>query len=153
MAPFASRAQSRQQHLSIEIPADIPAVSSDRKSLERILAELLNNACKYTSPDGAIRLEVRYSPDADPRQFKLQLNQERMPITTFTISNEADVPASEIPRMFEKFYRIPKSDPWQQGGTGLGLALIKKLVETLNGWIEADSRDGWTVLTVHLPML
>jgi len=153
VAPFASRAQSRQQHLSIEIPADIPAVSSDRKSLERILAELLNNACKYTSPDGAIRLEVGYSPDADPRQFKLQLNQERMPITTFKISNEADVPASEIPRMFEKFYRIPKSDPWQQGGTGLGLALIKKLVETLNGWIEADSRDGWTVLTVHLPML
>jgi len=153
IAPFASRAQSRQQHLSIEIPAEIPAVGSDRKSLERILAELLNNACKYTSPDGAIRLEVSYSPDADPRQFKLKLNQERLPITTFKISNEADIPASEIPRMFEKFYRIPKSDPWQQGGTGLGLALIKKLVETLNGWIEADSRDGWTVLTVHLPML
>ncbi len=153
MAPFTSRAQSRQQHLSIEIPPETPAVSSDRKSLERILAELLNNACKYTSPDGAIRLEVGYSPDADPRQFKLNLAQERLPVTTFKISNQAEIPASEIPRMFEKFYRIPKSDPWQQGGTGLGLALIKKLVETLHGWIEADSQAGWTVLTVHLPTL
>lgn len=151
--PFASRAQSRQQYLNLEISPDLPAVSTDRKSLERILAELLNNACKYTSPDGTIRLEVSHSPEADPHQFNLNLKQERLPVTTFKISNEADIPASEIPRMFEKFYRIPKSDPWQQGGTGLGLALIKKLVETLHGWIEADSRDGWTVLTVHLPML
>ena len=96
---------------------------------------------------------VSHSPEADPCQFKLNLKQKRLPITTFKISNEADIPASEIPRMFEKFYRIPRSDPWQQGGTGLGLALIKKLVETLDGWIEADSQDGWTVLTVHLPLL
>ncbi len=153
IAPFASRAQSRQQHLSVIVPIETPSVSSDRKSLERILAELLNNACKYTSPDGEIRLEVSYSPDADPRQFKLNLAAERLPVTTFKISNQAEIPASEIPRMFEKFYRIPKSDPWQQGGTGLGLALIKKLVETLQGWIEADSQAGWTMLTVHLPTL
>lgn len=154
LAPFMSRAQSRQQHLHIDLPTDTPDIMSDRKSLERILAELLNNACKYTSPNRAIALKVEYNPAANPQQFQLN---EQLPnpvaLTTFVISNEADIPAAEIPRMFEKFYRIPKSDPWQQGGTGLGLALIKKLVETLQGYIAADSRDGWTILTVHLPML
>jgi signal transduction histidine kinase len=156
MAPFLSRAQSRQQHLRVDLPANTPEIVSDRKSLERILAELLNNACKYTSPNGSISLKVQHTAAADPKQFKLHLSEaitRPVAVTTFVISNEADIPATEIPRMFEKFYRIPKSDPWQQGGTGLGLALIKKLVETLQGTIDAESRDGWTILTVHLPML
>lgn len=154
MSPFVSRAQSRQQHLQVEIPEDMPDISSDRKSLERILAELLNNACKYTSPDGSIALSVEYVRAADPEDYQLHCkSMEPIDIATFVIRNEAEIPATEIPRMFEKFYRIPKSDPWQQGGTGLGLALIKKLVETLQGNIAADSRDGWTILTVNLPIL
>lgn len=154
MSPFVSRAQSRQQHLQVEIPKNMPDISSDRKSLERILAELLNNACKYTSPNGAIALSVEYVRAADPQDYQLHCKStEPIDIATFVIRNEAEIPAAEIPRMFEKFYRIPKSDPWQQGGTGLGLALIKKLVETLQGNIAADSRDGWTLLTVNLPIL
>lgn len=156
MAPFLSRAQSRKQHLHVDLSPNVPEVMSDRRSLERILAELLNNACKYTSPNGAIDIKVAYIPAGDPQFTSCDLSEQvKQPVavTTFVISNEADIPATEIPRMFEKFYRIPKSDPWQQGGTGLGLALIKKLVETLQGSIAADSRDGWTILTVHLPML
>ncbi|MBF2074725.1 MAG: GAF domain-containing sensor histidine kinase [Synechococcales cyanobacterium C42_A2020_086] len=155
LAPFLSRAQSRQQHLHVELPDDQPPLSSDRKSLERILAELLNNACKYTSPNGSIALHVKYNPQFDARQLHLKGDERPLsvPVTTFVISNQADIPATEVPRMFEKFYRIPKSDPWQQGGTGLGLALVKKLVETLQGTIHADSYNGWTILTVHFPML
>ncbi|MBF2000441.1 MAG: GAF domain-containing sensor histidine kinase [Synechococcales cyanobacterium M58_A2018_015] len=155
LAPFLSRAQSRQQHLHVELPDDQPPLSSDRKSLERILAELLNNACKYTSPNGSIALHVKYDPQFDARQLHLKGDERPLsvPVTTFVISNQADIPATEVPRMFEKFYRIPKSDPWQQGGTGLGLALVKKLVETLQGTIHADSYNGWTILTVHFPML
>lgn len=155
LAPFLSRAQSRQQHLHVNLPDDQPPLSSDRKSLERILAELLNNACKYTSPNGSIALHVKYDPQFDARQLNLKGDDRPplVPVTTFVISNQADIPATEVPRMFEKFYRIPKSDPWQQGGTGLGLALVKKLVETLQGTIHADSYNGWTILTVHFPML
>lgn len=143
IAPFSSRAHNRQQRLQIELPTKIPVLMSDRRSLERILAELLNNACKYTFPEGTIRLSVLHQSAA---------NQDEMPVTSFLVSNQANVPLAELPRMFEKFYRIPKSDPWQQGGTGLGLALVKKLVETLQGEIDASSDQGWTTFRVDLPM-
>ncbi|MEH2308550.1 ATP-binding protein [Nostoc sp.] len=54
--------------------------------------------------------------------------------------------------MFEPFYRIPQSDRWQHGGTGLGLALVKKLVEYLQGKIEVTSSHGWAMFTVQLPL-
>ncbi|HEY9660105.1 MAG TPA: ATP-binding protein, partial [Allocoleopsis sp.] len=143
IAPFASRAFDRQQVLDIDLAPDIPVLLSDRRSLERILAELVNNACKYTPPQGNIRLQVTYLPGDDP---------DSLPVTTFVVSNQATVPPEELPRLFEKFYRIPRSDPWQQGGTGLGLALVKKLVETLQGSISVTSEAGWTHLCVILPL-
>ncbi|HEY9642321.1 MAG TPA: PAS domain-containing sensor histidine kinase [Coleofasciculaceae cyanobacterium] len=145
IAPFRSRAQSRQQTIAIELPEHISTVMSDRKSLERILAELFNNACKYTRPGGAITLCIESNLDNTGGLILAS------PTITFKVSNQAEIPEAELPRMFEKFYRIPKSDPWQQGGTGLGLALIKKLVETLYGSIEAKSGNGWTTLAVQLP--
>jgi signal transduction histidine kinase len=57
----------------------------------------------------------------------------------------------ELPRIFEKFYRIPNHDPWKQGGTGLGLALVKKMVEQLGGTISVLSHSGATTFAVELP--
>jgi signal transduction histidine kinase len=57
-----------------------------------------------------------------------------------------------LPRIFEKFYRVPNADPWKQGGTGLGLALVQKLVEQLQGKIEVESSNGWTNFTVTFPI-
>ncbi|HAT14485.1 MAG TPA: histidine kinase, partial [Microcoleaceae bacterium UBA11344] len=70
----------------------------------------------------------------------------------FTFSNESEIPQSELPRIFEKFYRVPNADPWKQGGTGLGLALAQKLVEQLEGKIEVESGNGKTTFTVTFPI-
>jgi PAS domain S-box-containing protein len=134
--PFRIRTRQRQQTLQINLPPDLPLLVSDRASLERILAELLNNACKYTPPGGEIVLRCQKSTEA---------------ATIFTISNPAEIPLDQLPRIFEKFYRVPKGDRWQQGGTGLGLALVQKLVKQLEGTIEVESSKGWTTLTVVLP--
>lgn len=146
IAPFLSRIRTRQQQIEIDLPAQMSLIQSDRRCLERILAELLNNACKYTSPEGTIALTVHQH-----RDHQVQTEENQPSLVCFTVSNQATVPLSELPRMFEKFYRIPKSDPWQQGGTGLGLALVKKLVETLQGTISAKSENGWTIFTVQFP--
>ncbi len=136
---FRERAVECKHSLELNISPDVPPIISNRAGLERILAELLNNACKYTPASGEVIFRVRRHCDREP------------PVTTFTISNQAEIPAAALSRIFEKFYRVPNADPWKQGGTGLGLALVQKLVEQLGGTIQVESGSGWTTFTVQLP--
>ncbi|MCY7273755.1 MAG: PAS domain-containing protein [Phormidesmis sp. CAN_BIN44] len=137
VAPFQERVQEYQQTFQLVLSPDLPLLISNRASLERILAELLTNACKYTPAGGQISVIVQ------PQLASMQLN----------VSNtSADVSASELTHIFDKFYRIPKSDPWKQGGTGLGLALVQKLVEHLGGTITVESRSGQLHFKVELPL-
>ena len=73
------------------------------------------------------------------------------PSTIFTISNSTEIPITELPHIFEKFYRVPNANPWQQSGTGLGLALVQKLVEQMQGTINVESSRGWTIFSFELP--
>jgi signal transduction histidine kinase len=145
---FYTRAQNRHQHLVVEFPANLPTINSNRASLGRILAELLNNACKYTANEGEIALRVK-SKGIKKRPGKSA--SVLKPEIEFTVRNESEIPKEELPRIFEKFYRVPNADPWKQGGTGLGLALAQKLVEQLEGKIEVESCNGNTTFTVTFP--
>ncbi|MEB3338921.1 MAG: sensor histidine kinase, partial [Leptolyngbyaceae bacterium] len=79
------------------------------------------------------------------------LTSEESALTTFTLSNTVEIPATELPRIFEKFYRVPHADPWKQGGTGLGLALVQRLVNRLKGTIQVNSAGGLTTFTLQFP--
>jgi PAS domain S-box-containing protein len=135
---FGERAKSRQQQLTLVLPEELPPLTTDLASLERILAELLNNACKYTPPEEQICLEVRSLAGGGQVSFRLT-------------NTGIEIPPAEISRIFDKFYRVPSADPWKQGGTGLGLALVQKLVMYLGGEITVDSHDQKTAFTVKLP--
>ncbi|MBD1909418.1 MULTISPECIES: PAS domain-containing protein [unclassified Leptolyngbya] len=130
LTPFKARAQEHQQTFEVSIASDLPSLLVDLKGLERVLTELLNNACKYTPAQGRIAFSADYSEDSSSIQI--------------AVGNQAEISAEELPRIFEKFYRIPNADPWKRGGTGLGLALVKKLVEHMSGAIAVESHDGWT---------
>ncbi|MEH1941536.1 MAG: response regulator [Nostoc sp.] len=154
---FQERAGVRQQTLQVSIPPNLPALVSDLASLTEIVSELLNNACKYTPPNELITVDVRLiyttknliNKDAESSV----LRNFQVPSFQITISNSGVIiPKKEQSRIFEPFYRIPQSDRWQHGGTGLGLALVKKLVEYLEGTIEVSSAQGWTTFTVQLPL-
>ncbi|MFN6462999.1 MAG: response regulator [Nostoc sp. DedVER02] len=136
--PFQIRVQQHQQTLQLNLPSNLPPLLSDGISLERILVELLNNACKYTSAGGEILLSVSYNSLETPAK------------TVITISNSAEIPVTELSRIFEKFYRIPNADIWNQGGSGLGLPIVQKLVEQLQGSIQVESGNGWTTFTLTL---
>ena len=135
--PFQERANSRQQTLQVDIPANLPTIVSDLGSVGRVLVELLNNACKYTPPGEHITLTAR------AKKEKIQLQ---------VCNSGVEIPQKELPRVFDKFYRIPSHDSWKQGGTGLGLALVQKLSEQLGGGISAESGGGKTCFTVELPL-
>jgi signal transduction histidine kinase len=102
-----------------------------------VLNELLNNACKYTPAQETIRLTVSLT----------QIN------VVISISNSGvEIAPTDLARIFDKFYRIPDKDPWKHGGTGLGLALVKRLVETLGGVINATSSKQCTNFVLELPI-
>lgn len=135
--PFQTRAQQRQQHLQIAIEPTLPSLATDLSSLERILAELLNNACKYTPAQAQITINVCRIAD------NIQL----------TVSNSGiEIPLEQLPHIFERFYRISSHDPWKEGGTGLGLTLVQKLVERLGGKITVESGEQQTRFRVELPL-
>ena len=136
---FVERTCKQGQRLIIQIP-DTLSIRTDLSYLERILLELLNNACKY-SPSGSEIRVIAELPQATP------------PILRLTIGNSGiELPSEECDRIFEKFYRIPNNDPWKHGGTGLGLALVKKLVEQLRGKIWAESSNGETRFIIEFPL-
>lgn len=135
--PFQERVYNRQQSLTLNIDPTTPRLMCDSANLGRILAELLNNACKFT-PFGE-RITVTVGVQSE----KLQLS---------VWNSGVEIPAKELPRIFEKFYRISSFDFWKEGGTGLGLALVKKLVDYLGGTIQVESTSGQTCFTVELPI-
>jgi signal transduction histidine kinase len=119
----------------------IPVIFTEVVSLERILKELMTNACKYTPPNGDILLHVQ-AVEVD------ELNMIAIVVQNFGI----EIPAVELPRIFDKFYRIPQSDPWKQGGTGLGLAIVQRLTARIGGTIGVVSESGYTQFTIQLPI-
>ncbi|MGJ3252582.1 MAG: PAS domain S-box protein [Elainellaceae cyanobacterium] len=136
--PFIERAHSQQQHLKANIPEDLPSLTTDLSHLEGILAELLNNACKYTTEDETI--EVSATADSD----ELEITVRNSGVT---------IPSSELNYLFDKFYRVPSHDPWKHGGTGLGLSLVKKRVEHLRGTITVALDQSWLTFTVRIPQM
>ncbi|MBD2517017.1 GAF domain-containing sensor histidine kinase [Nostoc sp. FACHB-973] len=135
--PFEKRIEERQLALKLDFAPNLPTLLSNSAHLQRVFSELLHNACKYTPPHETISLTVL----AELEQVQI------------CVSNSGvEIPSKELPRIFEKFYRVPSSDRWKQGGTGLGLALVKNVVEHLNGSIEVESKDGQTSFTVKLPI-
>ncbi|MDJ0556058.1 MAG: CBS domain-containing protein [Microcoleaceae cyanobacterium MO_207.B10] len=148
LEPFKSRTQERQQKLKVKSPKKLPKIRSNNNSLSRILAELLNNACKYTQDGGEVKFTIEFDRIKDNKKSL----DETPSMIKFIISNPSEIPESELPKIFNKFYRVPNADPWKQGGTGLGLALVKKLVEQLQGDLSVVSSNGRTTFTVELPM-
>lgn len=154
---FRERSALQQQEFQLEIAPDFPAIVADPSSLNRIISELLNNACKYTPPNGTI--QVIAQPAAlgvtAPALTATSGISVTPPMPAFQLivrNSGVDLAREELLKIFDPFYRIPSKNPWKQRGTGLGLALIKKLVAYLQGTIAVTSDQGWINFIVQLPI-
>lgn len=136
---FQERARSREQQLDVLVSPTLPVLISDLSILTRIFTELLMNACKYTPPGETITVTVR--------------TQSSDRVRLMVCNTGVEIAPDELNRVFDRFYRIPTGDRWKQGGTGLGLALVKKLVSYLGGNIWAESTAGQTCFIVELPVV
>ncbi len=145
--PFIERAQRHQQTLELHIPDHpegsashrLPPLTTDLTDLERIVTELLDNACKYTPPHETIALSVSQLLDGPALQISV-------------CNSGVEIPPNEQTRIFDKFYRIPNHDPWKYSGVGLGLALVKRLVQRLDATIQIKSGDRHTTFLLTVPL-
>ncbi|GAB4216633.1 MAG: hypothetical protein OHK0012_19320 [Synechococcales cyanobacterium] len=136
---FYLRCSEKEQNFEKYLYLSQTSLYTDHLLLERILLELLNNACKYTPAHEKITLTVN-APEASPTVL-------------FQVTNTGvTIPIQEHTKIFEKFHRIPSLDCFNQGGTGLGLALVKKAVESLRGQIWLTSYDNVTSFSLHIPV-
>jgi two-component system phosphate regulon sensor histidine kinase PhoR len=105
--------------------------------LEQVFVNLLDNAVKFNRPQGEVRVEVQ-SADRN---------------ACVTIADTGiGIPSEDLPRIFERFYRVDKGRSRDMGGTGLGLSIVKHAVEQMGGTVTVVSRLGeGTKFTVRIP--
>jgi two-component system, OmpR family, phosphate regulon sensor histidine kinase PhoR len=127
---------------------EVPRLAGDRDRLHQVMINLLDNAIKYTPRGGRILAEARSVRQADSTGKDLQDG------VALVVSDTGEgIPAADIPRLTERFYRVDRARSRELGGTGLGLAIVKHIVQLHRGQLRIESRlrEGTTV-TVWLPL-
>jgi CheY-like chemotaxis protein/two-component sensor histidine kinase len=129
--------------LTVELPRDPVHLDADTTRLAQVFSNLLNNSARYTPAPGRIRLHARILPDA---------------VAVAVEDNGLGIPQAALPGIFEMFSQVDRGPSPQagrthaSGGLGIGLALVKGLVEMHAGTVEVQSTEGeGSVFTVRLP--
>jgi two-component system phosphate regulon sensor histidine kinase PhoR len=124
---FGERAEKRGTFLEHELSDDVPRVLADRRALEHVLTNLVDNAVKYCPAGTHIRL---YAVAAG-RDVELVVADDG-----------PGIEQRHLPRLFERFYRVDAGRSRDVGGTGLGLSIVKHLVEAMSGTVRVESTPG-----------
>ncbi len=128
-----------QQGFKVEVTSepDLPKVPLDPSAIKQPLANLVDNAIKYSGERRLLSVSARRAGG----EVRVEVADEGV-----------GVPAAELERIFEKFYRIGHSETQGRRGSGVGLAVVKHIVEAHGGRVSVDSRQGQdSRFTLHLP--
>ncbi len=123
--------KNKQLSVSLSIPDGIPKVLADDKRLSQVFLNLLDNAVKYTSDGGSIKVNISLSD----KFVQVDVSDTGM-----------GIPEQDLPRIFERFYRVDKARSRELGGTGLGLSIVKHIVLAHSGqvWVKSELGQGST---------
>ena len=123
------KAKQGRIRTDVEIPDNLPSVFADARALEQILVNLIENSIKYCPPGS--RVVIRAA-------------EENARLVRCTVADSGPgIAASDLPRLFERFYRVDAGRSRDMGGTGLGLSIVKHLVEAMGGSVGVESRIGF----------
>lgn len=129
----------KKKNHSVEVLVDenVTKISIDQKRIEQVLFNLLDNAIKYSSENGKIIISVSNQNDFVQIDVK---------------DNGIGIPSEDIPRLFERFYRVDKARSRNMGGTGLGLSIVKHIVISHGGkvWLKSVPNQG-SVFSFSIP--
>jgi len=136
MEAFRPQVDSKNMTLNLQCHDSHGVVQGDPDKLLQVLSNLLQNAVQYSDPGG----KVTISTESLPGGLKV----------TFANSG-ADLSEKDLPFIFERFYRGEKSRSRQHGGAGIGLAIVKELIDAHNGTVGAEVGHGETRVWFTLP--
>ena len=133
----ALNAESHGHTLTFQCEENMPDVNGDRERIEQVVMNIVSNAIKYT-PDGG-RIEIRAGRSGKNVYVRVS-------------DNGIGIPEKDLPRLFERFYRVDKARSRESGGTGLGLSIAKEIINQHKGDIRIESVYGeGTDVTITLP--
>jgi two-component system phosphate regulon sensor histidine kinase PhoR len=122
--------KSQAKKKGVEIKSDLPQgleILADNGKIEQVLVNLINNAIKYNKDKGFVRIYSEQLAD------KIKIIVE---------DSGSGIPVKDIPRIFERFYRVDKARSRELGGTGLGLSIVKHIIELHSGSVGVESVEG-----------
>jgi two-component system sensor histidine kinase BaeS len=121
------RARAQGVELTVRTGADLSRVDADRQRIGQVLRNLVANALTHTSAGGMVRLGAWRSGER---------------VTIEVLDTGSGIPPEHLPNVFERFYRADPSRTRATGGAGIGLAVVKRLVDAHGGCVEVDSAPG-----------
>ncbi len=134
---MSADARARNHTLTRSCDPDIPVITADREKLQQVIINIVSNAVKYTPEGGKIDISAKA--------------EKNFAVITVT-DNGVGIPEEDLPRIFERFYRVEKSRASDAGGTGLGLAIAKEILDAHGGDITIESAVGkGSKVTVMIP--
>jgi two-component system phosphate regulon sensor histidine kinase PhoR len=119
--------ESKRQTVQLRVSSQLPSIMGDGQKIHQVIINLLQNAITYTPEGGQIAVEVRGVPNG---------------VEVLVSDNGIGIPPPDLPRIFERFYRVDRGRSREMGGTGLGLSIVKHIVEAHGGWVTAESKPG-----------
>ena len=131
-------AQKHRHTFTVETASPLPDIVGDRSRIEQVLINMVTNAVKYT-PDGG--------------RIVLAAGSDGKNVWASVRDNGIGIPAEDVDKVFDRFYRVDKARSRESGGTGLGLSIAKEIVMRHNGALTLESEKGeGTVITMVLPV-
>jgi len=133
------QARAKEKNISLALKkADLPLINADGRSMEEVFSNLITNAINYTPEGGKITLEGKVTGDF---------------LHIAVTDTGYGIPPDELPRIFDRFYRVKSDKTRNIVGTGLGLPIVKSIVQAHNGTIKAESKEGvGSTFSVRLPV-
>jgi len=130
--------QSADVAIERTIPDDLPALDADEERLHQVLFNLVDNAVRFTPPGGEVTIAA---------------GRHNGSVEISVTDTGVGIPAEHLPRLFERFYRVDPARSREDGGTGIGLAIARSVVEAHGGHIRAASIPGkGSVFSFELPV-
>lgn len=137
LAGFSAQLHRKEITLRLQVPPHALIIQADTDRLIRVLRNLTDNTIRYAPAGSDVTVLLTTTPDAARIEF---------------VNSATGVTAGDLPFLFERFYRGEKSRSREHGGAGIGLSIVKELVEAHGGSVDASLSDGLIHISVILPL-